>query len=132
MKPNRQLIDILRDERERSCLVRDVVASEEDEEQQIKQLDLRHSRWVTAITFLHEHKPRLAKRMSRQYQTYKAECRSLSVKPLAPWLYDYEHWIFLISIGVISIDPGEFTVDRHGSNDGGAEAGFTEPASTSA
>ncbi len=116
MKPNRQLIAILEGERTRSALVKEVIGKDDDVDNQLRALELAHARWVTSITYLHEHKPSVAKKLSKQYQAYKAECCLLKVKPLAPWLYDYEHWVFLLNIGVISIDPGEYLVDRHSSD----------------
>ena len=100
MKPSKRFLKYLSEDR--ALLVREVLNSEPGEEEQLRRLELAYARWVTSITFLHAHKPLVAKQLVRKYEEYKEECRKAGVVPLQPWLYDYEHAIFIIDVNVLS------------------------------
>ena len=100
MKPSKRFLKYLAEDK--SLLVREVSSVETVEEEQLRQLELAYARWVTVITFLHVHKPLVARQLVKRYEEYKDECREADTVPMPPWLYDYEHVIFLIDVNVLS------------------------------
>lgn len=118
MKPNKRFLKYLTETR--SLLVRDLLNNETDEKEQLHQLELAYARWVTVIMFLHIHKPLVARQLVRKYERYKEECREVDSVPLPPWLYDYEHAIFIIDVNVLSRKL--YSVERN-DDSGGISAG---------
>lgn len=118
MKPSNRFLKYLAEDR--SLLIREVLSSVAVEEERLCQLELAYARWVTAITFLHAHKPLVAKQLVKKYEGYKDECRGADMVPLPPWLFDYEHAIFIIDVNVLSRKL--YSVDRN-DNGGGISAG---------
>ena len=100
MKPSKRFLKYLVENR--SVLVNEVLKSEASEEEQLRHLELVYMRWVTVITFLHSHKPLVAGQLVKKYEDYKETCRETAKVPLPPWLYDYEHAIFIIDVNVLS------------------------------
>lgn len=124
MRPNRGFFKYLREKR--SALVRQVLQDSDFEEEQLKQLELAHARWVTAVLFLHAHKPLVAKQLVRKYEEYKIQCREVEAVPLPPWLFDYEHVVFLIDVNVLSREL--YSAGRTDGSSGFPEGVTTLPA----
>lgn len=124
MRPSKRFLKYLAENR--SLLVREVLSNEIGEEEQLRQLELAYARWITVITFLHVHKPLEAKQLVRKYEGYKEECRGTGVFPLPPWLYDYEHAIFVINVNVLSRKL--YSVERDNDSGGISTGTSTVPA----
>lgn len=111
MEPNRRLAQYLEDDR--SLLVREIKASEQTPDKQVRALEYAHASWLTVVKHLHRHKPLVAKRLASAYEQYKVECKASDVSPLPPWLYDYEHCVFLIDVNVLP--RGQYKVEQRTS-----------------
>lgn len=102
MKPSRKFVQYLTENR--SVLVAEITAKFNDEDIRLRELELAYCRWVTVATFLHAHKPFVARTLVLRYEEYKIDCKRLGVQPLPPWLYDYERCVFLIDVNVLFRD----------------------------
>ena len=108
MKPNRRFMQYLSEDR--SLLVREIKERGLADEVALREFEYAYARWLTCATFLHRHKKLIAGKLSGGYERYKVQCKAEGVIPLPPWLYDYEHCVFIIDVNVIHKDM--YTIER--------------------